>query len=744
MADAFNRTPDQKSSELNLPADEMEAFEGTVERIVFHNPENGWAVARFTTFENEEMTIVGNFLNICEGLVLEVRGRWVTHPRFGRQLEVEAYDATLPKSLLGIRKYMASFIKGVGPKTAKKIVDYFGEDTVEIIEKKPDRLKEVPGIGKHKAQLVIDSWEQHRKIKSVMMFLQSHNIGPGTAMKIYNTYGDASMHVLKENPYVLATEISGIGFRIADRIAMNLGIEKDSPVRVEAGVLYTLETASGEGHVFLPEEELVEEASKILECSEKPVEEALVRLLEKKDRIVRDGEKVYFMPFHYAECSVAERLASICLTSKKSGGEIRYTQKDIDRIEKRQGFRLSDQQLSVLEVMANEKVVILTGGPGTGKTVSTRMVVNLFRKSGCSVELAAPTGRAAKRMTEATGFPARTIHRLLEYTPGPPHRFERNSENPLDADLVVIDEMSMVDVILMHYLTRAVPDSDRLLLVGDVDQLPSVGAGNVLRDLISSECIPTIRLERVYRQDAQSTIVGNAHLINRGEMPVMSSNRNGNFFFTYKEDPEEALQAIVRMCTKRLKKFFGLDPMTDVQVISPMYKGVLGVDRLNEVLRENLNPGKDITCGGRSFRLGDRVMQIRNNYDKEVFNGDVGFIREIDLEKSKLKVEFPGLMVEYDFTGLDEIVLAYAITVHKSQGSEYPAVLMPVTTLHYTMLQRNLLYTAVTRAKRLAVLVGTKKALAIAVKNNKIEERYTGLSERLRAVVYRHGTPGTT
>ena len=716
----------------SVPGSGMESHEGTVERVIFQNPENGYAVVRFTPFEGQEFVIIGSFLNLSEGMLLTVKGRWVTHPRFGRQFNVEEYDASMPKTIVGIRKYLASFIKGVGPVMAKRIVDHFGEESVEIIDRDPKRLREVPGIGASKAKMIEQSWEKYRKIKSVMMFLQSHNVGPGTAMKIYNMYGDASVQMLKDNPYILAREISGIGFKIADRIAMSIGIEKDSPVRLEAGLEYTMETAANEGHTFLPEVELVRVSSEILECSEEKVEQLLQALMDREDRLIRDDGKIYSPPLHFSECKVAERLAKLAGDKRAGMSGIAYTQNDIQGIEKQLGFRLSNQQTSVLDVMAQEKVAILTGGPGTGKTSSIRAVIRLFKKSGYHVELAAPTGRAAKRMTEATGFPARTIHRLLEFNPKPPGSFGRNVDNPLEADLVVIDEVSMIDITLMHYLTRAIKSGTRLLLVGDVDQLPSVGPGNVLRDLIDSGCIATVRLQTVYRQEAESTIIGNAHLINRGEMPVMSSDRRGNFFFSQKESPEEAADAIVRLCTERLGKFYNIDPQKDVQVISPMYKGVLGVDNLNVLLREALNPGRDINCGSRQFRLGDRIMQTRNNYDKEVFNGDVGFIRAIDLEESTVDVEYPEHVVKYGFDELDEVVPAYAITVHKSQGSEYPVVIMPASTLHYVMLQRNLLYTAITRASKLVVLVGTRKALAIAVKNNKIEERYTSLAERLR------------
>lgn len=712
--------------------DSLESYEGIVDRVVFQNKENGFTVARFTDLSTDEkFAIVGNFfLDLNEGTPITIFGNWAVHGRFGRQFKVERYENNLPRNKVGIVRYLASFIKGVGPVMAKRIVDHFGEETAEIIEKTPQRLREVEGVGRRKSQQIIKSWEEHSRIKTVMMFLQSHNIGPGIAMKIYSTYGDASVQVLKDNPYLLASEIFGIGFKTADRIAMNLGMEKDSPVRIEAGISYTLESAGNDGHVYLPTDELVQTAAGMLEAGVDKVETALGSLLERGDRIIAENDRLYSPPYHYAETMIARRIARILKHPSDRLFRLTRDEQQIKQAEKELGFPLSNQQMSVVGALANEKIVILTGGPGTGKTVSTRLVINMFERSGYRVLLAAPTGRAAKRMSEATGQPASTIHRLLEYNPRI-NAFSRNEENPLECDLLVVDEMSMVDIMLMYHLAKAIKYNTRVLLVGDIDQLPSVGPGNVLRDLIDSEAITTIRLDVIYRQDSGSTIVGNAYLINSGEMPMMSSDKGGNFFFTQEDDPEKAVEVIVRMCIERLPRLFNVNPVEDIQVISPMYRGPLGVDNLNSILQEKLNPGKDLLCGTRNFRIGDRVMQIKNNYDKEVFNGDVGFVRTVDLSEGKLAVEYSEHTVEYNFNEMDQIVLAYAITVHKSQGSEYPAVIMPVSTHHYTMLQRNLLYTAVTRAERLVVLVGTKKAIAIAVKNNKIERRYTSLKERL-------------
>ncbi len=714
-----------------VSGDLIEELEGTVERVIFHNPENGYMVIRFTPVQGGEAMLVGNFLNVGEGLMLTVRGKWSVHPRFGRQFKVSEYEANLPRSEIGMRKYMEHFIKGIGPVMAKKIVKHFGEETADVIERQPERLREVPGIGRGKYETIRASWEEHRKLKSVMMFLQSHGIGPGTAMKIFNTYGDASVKVLKDNPYILASEVYGIGFRIADRIAMSLGMEKDSPMRIEAGLKYTLETASNDGHVYLPRLELIEKASEILECDIGQAEQSLSILLDRDSAIIEEDHRIYSSRFHYAECKIAERLTWIIRSDKSSFG-LSYKEEDIRNIEKQLGFPLTEKQRSVIDVLANNNVVILTGGPGTGKTFSTRAVINLFHQNGFSILLAAPTGRAAKRMTEATGWPSRTIHRLLEYQPVDKNFF-RNKDHPLECDLLVLDETSMIDVLLMYHVINACREGMKILFVGDIDQLPSVGPGNVLGDLISSGCISTVRLDVVFRQEAQSSIICNAHLINQGKMPVMAKDRRGNFFFSNKENPQEALESIVRICTERIPKQFQLDPQTDIQVITPMYRGPIGVDNLNKVLRDRINPGVDVKCGSKMFRVGDRVMQIKNNYDKEVFNGDVGFIRNIYLEGGQLSIEFSDHRVKYQFAELDQLVLAYAITVHKSQGSEYKAVVMPVSTQHYIMLQRNLLYTGITRAEKLVVLVGTKKAIAIAVKNNKIEERYTSLAERIEA-----------
>jgi len=717
-----------------------ETIEGVIDHIVFRNEENGYTVAQIRPLDGSDaVTVVGTFINISPGLPLTLKGGWLMHPRFGRQFEVKSYKADIPRSAVGVRKYLAGFIRGVGPVMAKRIVDHFGEDTIDIIEKDPRRLTEVEGLGRNKAVAIAESWLEQQHVKDVMMFLQSHNISIGYAMKIYQQYGDAAVEVLKHDPYVLSSDIFGIGFKIADRIALNLGIDKDSQVRLRAGLRYVLEQAGSDGHVFLPTEVLMDEAVRILEADRANVEAALQAVLNTNTYLVEDENRIYLAPFHYSEKSVADKLARL-VAARDKGARIPVNAATLKAVSRDLGFTLSEEQESVLHMLAGEKVAVLTGGPGTGKTATTRAVIRLFQQAHLRVLLAAPTGRAAKRLAETTGEEARTIHRLLEYKPGN-SKFDRNEDNPLEADLLIIDEMSMVDNILMHHLLKAVKLTTTLLLVGDADQLPSVGAGNILRDLIAAERIATVRLSRIFRQEAGSTIIDNAHRINAGEMPHLTAKPGdgANFFFFNAKEPESIRDTLVDLCTRRIPEKFHYDPMTQVQVLTPMYRGLVGVDHLNEVLQNKLNPGKDVPCGNRSFRIGDRVMQIKNNYDKEVYNGDVGLVLRIEPQESILFIQFPDQSVKYEFKELDQLVLAYAITVHKSQGSEYPVVVLPLTTHHFPMLQRNMVYTAVTRARDLVVVVGAHKAVAIAVKNNKIEERYTALGERLKKALDDHG-----
>ncbi|MFH1538958.1 MAG: ATP-dependent RecD-like DNA helicase [bacterium] len=714
------------------PTGEKETIERevVVYSVIFHAEESGFTVASMEDASTgERFTAVGSFHSVSPGMPLLLKGKETTHPKYGPRFQIDEYEMREPSTEDGVRRYLESFIHGIGPVMAARIVNRFGPDTMEIIEKEPKRLTEVEGIGKKKADEIIKSWHSQMEIKNVMIFLQGHGVSPGYAVKIYKEYGHDAIEILKENPYVLARDIRGIGFKIADRIAMRLGIDPGSPVRLRAGIAYVLDQATDDGHVFLPEEVLVDKAANALETGSSRVEDELAVITQRGDEVVNDRDRIYLAPYLYFETQSAEKLAGVMLGGKSAALFGRAEEEIRKNFFKSTGFTLDDEQFMALEVLASEKVVILTGGPGTGKTVTTRGVIQMFERAEKKVLLAAPTGRAAKRLSEATGSPAKTIHRLLEFNPKV-GGFVRDAGNPLDADLIILDEVSMMDLWLFHHFLRAVQPRTRLLLVGDVDQLPSVGAGSVLRDLIQSNVIKTVMLKNIHRQAQKSAIVVNAHRVNNGEMPVVSNTRKTDFFFIKREEPEQILKTVVGLCADRITSEFGYRP-SQIQVISPMYRGPVGVDNLNLKLQEKINPGKDFSCGPRTFRIDDRVMHIRNNYEKDVFNGDVGYIAQIDAEEKTLVVDYADRKVEYGFDETDQLVPAYAITVHKSQGSEYPVVVVVMTTHHYPMLQRNLVYTAITRAREMAIIVGTKKAVAIAVGNNAIEERYTALAERL-------------
>ncbi|MFQ5857187.1 MAG: ATP-dependent RecD-like DNA helicase [Anaerolineae bacterium] len=725
---------------------ELQTIEGTVERITFYNEENGYTVARFQPRRKSYLiTIVGNLMSVNVGGSLRLEGRWTTHAQYGRQFEVESYTVQMPATIEGIRKYLGSgLIKGVGPVTAERIVDHFGLDTLDIIETEPGRLIEVPGVGRKRVAMIEKAWAEQQSIKEIMLFLQAHNVTTGLAVKIYKQYGDAAVNVVRNDPYRLARDVYGIGFVTADKIAQAIGIAHDAPERVAAGVQYVLSSFGDDGHVFARRPQLVQAAANILEVDPDRVEWAIDQLEDEGEVRVED-EAVYLRPFYYAETGVANRLRTM-LNVERSRLAF-YKTADWDRVfrylDARTQFPLTQKQQAAVRTALTEKVSILTGGPGTGKTFSVRTIIRLLQARQKSVLLAAPTGRAAKRLSETTGEPAQTLHRLLEFAPHQGFKFLRDRDNPLDADMIIVDEASMIDLLLMNALLKAVDVTSHLLFVGDVDQLPPVGAGNVLRDMIDSGVVPTVALDTIFRQAADSYIIVNAHRINQGELPVFSPSSRDFFLFPH-EDPEEAAERVLDLVARRIPRKFGYNAVQDIQVLSPMYRGAAGVGMLNERLQATLNPPgpakPETQYGSRIFRQGDKVMQIRNNYEKDVFNGDMGLITRVNREDQILTVGFDSRPfdgaqdrpVDYEFNELDELLHAFTVSIHKSQGSEYPAVVIPILTQHYMMLQRNLLYTAVTRARELVVLVGTKKAIAIAVRNDKVADRNSGLAGRLR------------
>ncbi|MDQ4077093.1 MAG: ATP-dependent RecD-like DNA helicase, partial [Chloroflexota bacterium] len=649
---------------------------------------------------------------------------------------VRHYTVQLPATIEGIRKYLGSgLIKGIGPKMAERIVDYFGLDTLDVIDGDGERLREVPGIGRKRVRMITQAWEEQQQIKEIMIFLQAHQVSTSIAVKIYKQYGDAAISIVRSDPYRLAKDVFGIGFKTADSIAQKLGMPHDAPERVRAGLIHAVNAFTDEGHVYVTREQLVPTASELLAVEPDQCEWQLDLLLGEQE-LIGDDQKVYLPPFFYAEGGIANKIRLLLRTTQDRLAFYRSANWPavFDWLDERNPFRLSDRQKEAIRLTLTAPVVILTGGPGTGKSTVTGTIIKLLKAKDKSVLLAAPTGRAAKRLSEATGEPAQTIHRLLEFKPSSGQQFLRDRFNPLDADLIIVDEASMMDTLLMNNLLKAVAAGSHLLLVGDVDQLPSVGAGNVLRDLLDSGEVPTVTLDTIYRQAEDSYIIVNAHRINQGKMPIFRRNAQDFFFFNAPE-PEHASDLVLDIVSRRLPDKFGFDPQDDIQVLSPMHRGAAGVSALNERLQETLNPPvankEQYKYGHRLFREGDRVMQIRNNYDKQVFNGDMGRLIRIDKEDQIALVDFDGLTVDYEFYQLDQLVHAYAVSVHKSQGSEYPVVVMPLLTQHYMMLQRNLLYTAITRAKQMVVLVGCKRAIAMAVRNDKIAARNTSLAERL-------------
>ncbi|GAB3234766.1 ATP-dependent RecD-like DNA helicase [Glycomyces halotolerans] len=733
---------------MHEPRPGATTLEAVLERVTYANEETGYTIARASTARSgsEPLTIVGPLLGAQVGESLDLTGRWTTHPKYGRQFEVWSYRTVLPATVQGIERYLGSgLIKGIGPKTAEKIVAHFGERTLEVIDTEADRLIEVPGLGPKRTESIAAAWEEQRAIKEVMVFLQSVDVSTSLAVRIYKKYGDAAIGVVKNEPYRLANEVWGIGFKTADAVARAVGIPHDSPERVKAALQYTLSEAGDAGHCFLPAPNLVGDTVELLGLERGPVTEALEALTAEAEHVIADqipmGDTTvparYLAPFYHAERGLASGLLGLLRAEADRlacFADVDWD-KAFDWLRRRRDAELAPEQAEAVELALTERVAVLTGGPGCGKSFTVSAIVDLARAKRAKVMLAAPTGRAAKRLAELTGHEATTLHRLLELRPGGEAAYDR--DNPLDVDLLVVDETSMLDTVLANKLVKAVPPGAHLLLVGDVDQLPSVGAGEILRDILEADTVPRVRLTRIFRQAAESGVVANAHRVNVGEFPLLEGY--DDCFWFASEDNDLVADHVVDIVARRIPARFGLHPVRDVQVLTPMHRGGPGAGNLNHKLQAALTPAREGVSerryGGRVYRVGDKVIQIRNNYGKGVagvFNGTVGVVEAIDLEAQTLTIRTDeDEDVEYDFTELDELVHAYAITVHRSQGSEYPAVVIPVTTSAWTMLRRNLLYTAITRAKRLVVLVGSKQALAAAVRTAGTGKRHTGLTHRL-------------
>ncbi len=750
----------------------MDTLSGTVERITFYNPENGYSVVRLRPDQskipglNREgiVTAVGNLPEISPGEYLQLQGTWIKHPKHGLQFQIEICEQQYPATLEGLRRYLGSgLIKGIGPNLAECIINHFGIKTLDIIEHNPDRLMEVANIGPKRTSQIAQAWEEQKQVKEIMLFLHSHGVSTNLATKIYKQYGDQALEIVRTDPYRMARDIYGVGFKTADRIAQALGLPFDHPSRIEAGIIFVLNEMTSNGHVYVPAGELSQRATELLGVSSDMIPAAL-DCLGVEDRIKHEvvgitkstpelntqsktsspvssirepapiytHPAIYLTPLYISEIGVAERLRILSTTFPTNLSDIPPLFLDIDP-------QLSQDQKSAIKMALTHPLCVLTGGPGTGKTTCIRALIAALEGSRKRYALASPTGRAAKRLSEATGRPASTIHRLLAYSPG--EGFKHNADNPLKIDMLVVDEASMLDLLLTLHMLKALSPGTHLLFVGDIDQLPSVGAGDVLHDIIKSDIAPVARLNVIFRQAAGSQITSNAHRINQGKLPFFPKSTQdehipvGDFYLFPIESPEEAADWVLDIVTKRIPSKFGLNPRTDIQVLSPMYRGAVGVDALNERLQNALNPPQrnktEKRLFGQLFRTSDKVMQTQNNYDKEVFNGDIGQLIEISETEHTTTIDFEGRRIIYDWNEMDQIVLAYAISVHKSQGSEFPAIVIPLVTAHYMMLQRNLLYTAVTRAKQLCVLVGSKRAIAIAVRNNKVSQRYSALDWRL-------------
>lgn len=713
-----------------------EKLSGVIERVTFHNPENGFVVLRVLASARGQVTVVGSMPQARAGESIEAQGAWINDRDHGLQFKADEIRTSPPHSREGLIRYLGSgLIKGIGPHYAKKIVDVFGEKTLAVIDESPSFLKQIKGLGPRRLQRIRDSWQTQKNVRDLMIFLHAHGVGASRVTRIYRTYGPKALELVRANPYRLAADVWGIGFQTADELAARLGIDRASPLRARAVLSYLLQQLSREGHVGFPEEQLLERAAEMtsipIEILRSTAQEAVAERVIVRDP-GPDGDWVYLRPLYEAECSVARLICALNqgahpLPSVDSASALRW-------VERRMGIELADTQKQAIERATSSKVMVITGGPGVGKTTIVRGLLEIFAAKGMRCALCAPTGRAAKRLQESTGRDARTIHRLLEFDPQGAG-FKRHLDNRLDVDLLVVDEASMVDISLMDHLLRATPSTACLILVGDVDQLPSVGPGTVLRDLIGSGVLPVVRLTEIFRQASQSWIVRAAHAVQGGDLPVSAPPGQGDFYFISAESPDGVIDTILKLIRERIPARYGLDPVRDVQVLTPMNRSVLGARNLNAKLQEMLNPsvgGASVERFGWIFRQGDKVLQTVNNYKKEVFNGDIGAIAKIDAVEQELTVDFDGRTAVYDFEELDELGLAYAMTIHKSQGSEYPAVILPVHTQHYIMLQRNLLYTGITRGRKLVVLVGTNKALALAVSRQDTSRRFTALRRRLQ------------
>jgi exodeoxyribonuclease V alpha subunit len=721
----------------------MPTLEGTIERIVFRNEQTHFTVARLRPddagrlFRAELTTLVGVLPGISVGELVEVTGEWETHPQHGRHLRVTACARHAPVTPEGLRRYLGSgAIRGIGPKTAERIVEHFGEQTLAIIELEPERLTEVRGVSAHKRDLIVRGWAEQQGIRDVMLFLQSHGVTPALGAKIYRQYGAEAIGVIRENPYRLEHDVYGVGFKTADALAVSLGLPTDGLPRLMTGIKHTLSEAAGDGHCYLPRDELLTRAAALLQVPAELLPPALEGLRRDKEAFVED-ERVYLAPFFHAENGAARRLR-LLLRAASALPPVAPSEWDavFAALEAERGLRLAPSQRDAVRRAYGAKVSILTGGPGTGKTTTVRALLDLLDRRGVAYALAAPTGRAAKRLAEATGRPAQTLHRLLEFIPAT-NEFGYHEERPLPQRFVVVDEVSMLDILLAYRLVRALAPATHLLLVGDADQLPSVGPGCVLRDLLAGAAIPATRLTELFRQASASQMVVNAHRVNRGELPELRPRPDGDFFFLRADDPAQAQRLVVDLVARRLPARYGLDPVREIQVLAPVYRGAAGVHALNEALRARLNPRPAAPEGAiaRAFGAGDKVMQVRNDYDKGVYNGDVGRVTRVDDESGQYVIEFPEeagpVAVAYEPYELDQLTLAYCVSIHRAQGSEYPCVVLPLLMQHYLLLQRNLLYTAMTRARRLCVVVGDPRALRRAVENDALAARNTGLGERV-------------